>query len=63
MAVEIVVEIDTTTGEMKTEINGIQGPACDQIADKIKELAGQPTNETKKPEYHVRPQVRQKTSR
>lgn len=60
---EIEITINQETGEMNTEINGIAGPACEQIATKIKELAGTPTTEEKTREYHVRPTVKQKTQR
>jgi len=56
----IEVIIDTETGETTTEINGVQGPACEKIAEAIKEHFGQPAEEKNKPEYHIRTQVKPK---
>jgi Protein of unknown function (DUF2997) len=61
--VEVEVTIDTETGNATTEINGIQGPACESIAAEIKKQFGEPAKEDNKPEYHVRTQVRQQTKR
>lgn len=61
--VEVLIEIDTETGTATTEINGMQGPACESIADEIKKQFGEPAKEDNKPEYRVRTQVRQQTKR
>lgn len=63
MAVTIEIEIDTETGQMTTEINGMQGPSCDKIADEIKKLAGQPAEERKKQEYYASTQVKRTVKR
>ena len=54
--------IDPTTGELTMHIQGIVGPACDDVAKLVEELVGKPTREQKTAEYyarsHVRPQIR-----
>lgn len=59
---EIEITIDTETGNTTTEINGVQGPSCDKIADAIKQHFGQPAREEKKPEYY-RTQIKQQVKR
>lgn len=54
---EIEFTINTETGEMDMKIDGVQGPSCADIADKVKEVMGQPSVEENTPEYHVRTQT------
>lgn len=54
---EIEFEIDQETGELRSHITGIAGPACDDVARLLKELAGEPAREELTPEYHLRPQI------
>lgn len=54
---EIEFTINTETGEMTMRIDGVQGPSCADIADKVKEVMGQPSVEENTPEYHVRVQA------
>jgi Protein of unknown function (DUF2997) len=58
---EIVFTIDEDTGKMEVEINGVQGPACEQYIAMIEELVGAPTTQKKKAEYHVRTNVQRKS--
>ena len=55
---EIEFNIDTETGNCKTTINGVQGPACEQTARQLKQVLGTPTTDRKTAEYHVRPTTR-----
>jgi hypothetical protein len=50
--------IDTITGELSMHIHGIAGPACDDVAKLVKELAGEPDQEEATAEYSLRPRVR-----
>ena len=50
--------IDTTTGELSMQVHGVAGPACDDIAKLVKELAGEPDREEATAEYNLRPRVR-----
>jgi succinate dehydrogenase/fumarate reductase-like Fe-S protein len=52
---EIEFTIDTETGKCETQINGIQGPACEQTARKLKQVLGTPGTDRKTPEYRVKP--------
>lgn len=56
--------IDPTTGELQMSIQGIAGPACDDVAKLVAELVGAPAHERKTAEYYarrlVRPQVKGK---
>ena len=54
---EIEIEINTETGEMKTEIKGIAGPLCEKTAEAIKQIFGKPTRDEKTREYAIKPQV------
>lgn len=51
---EIEFTLDHKTGEMEMEINGVQGPGCADIAEKVKEVMGAPSREETTPEYHAR---------
>ena len=54
---EIEFTINNETGEMDMRIEGVQGPGCADIADKVKEIMGAPSVEENTPEYHVRVQA------
>ena len=51
---EIEFTIDTETGKCNTKINGIQGPACEQTAMKLKQVLGAPTIDRKTAEYQIK---------
>jgi hypothetical protein len=55
---EINFIIDATTGELQVHIQGIAGPACDDVVKLVKELTGDPTREELTAEYHLRARVR-----
>jgi len=54
---EVEFTIDTTTGELQVHIQGIAGPACDDVARLLKELAGNPGREEVTAEYRLRSRV------
>jgi hypothetical protein len=53
---EIEFTIDTETGKCDTQINGIQGPACEQTARQLKQVLGAPTTDRQTAEYHIKAQ-------
>jgi Protein of unknown function (DUF2997) len=55
---ELQFTIDTATGELSLHIQGIAGPACDDVARLVKELAGEPAREQTTAEYELRARVR-----
>ena len=55
---EIAFTIDPTTGKLEMHVQGVAGPACDDVARLVKELAGPPAREEKTAEYFARPAVR-----
>jgi hypothetical protein len=55
---EIEFTIDATSGEFKLHVRGIAGPACDDVAKLVEELAGEPVHQETTAEYHLRPSVR-----
>jgi len=55
---EIDFTIDPATGQLELHVQGIAGPACEDVAKLARELLGAPARERSTPEYHVRPQVR-----
>ena len=55
---ELEFSLDTATGELSLHIQGIAGPACDDIARLVKELAGQPAREEATAEYCLRSRAR-----
>lgn len=57
---EIEFTIDTETGKCDTKINGIQGPACEQTARRLKQVLGAPTTDRQTAEYRVRPQSKRR---
>ena len=54
---EIEFTIDPATGELRMHVEGIVGPACDDVARLLKELAGDPGREEVTAEYHLRSRV------
>lgn len=54
---EVEFTINTETGEMEMKIEGVQGPACADVAKIAKELLGAPEREENTPEFYVRPQA------
>ena len=54
---EVEFTIDTATGEFQIHVQGVAGPACDDIARLVKELAGDPGTEEATAEYHLRASV------
>jgi hypothetical protein len=55
---EINFVIDVTTGELQVHIQGIAGPACEEVVEHVKELTGNPGREELTAEYQLRPRVR-----
>lgn len=55
---EIEIEINLESGEMETEIKGINGPACEKTAEAIKKVFGNPTRDEKTREYNTKPQIK-----
>ncbi len=60
---EVEFKIDTESGKCETEIKGYSGPACEKAARQLKDVLGDPSAETKKPEYHVTPLSKQTAQR
>lgn len=52
---EIEFTIDTSTGKCETTINGIQGPACEKTAKKLRQVLGTPAVDQKTPEFNATP--------
>jgi len=42
-------------------VHGVAGPACDDVAKLVKDLAGEPGREEATAEYHLRPRVHSRT--
>ena len=57
---EIEFTIDTETGKCDTQINGIQGPACEQTARHLRQVLGSPTTDRKTAEFHIKPQLKRR---
>jgi hypothetical protein len=55
---EVEFTINTETGEMEMKVEGVQGPACADVARLAKELLGEPEREENTPEFYVRTQVK-----
>ncbi len=53
---EIEFTIDTETGKCETQINGIQGAACEKTAQQLRQVLGAPATDRKTPEFHINPQ-------
>lgn len=54
---EIEFTINTKTGEMEMKVEGVQGPACADIAKIATELLGHPAREENTREFYVRPRI------
>ena len=54
----IEFSIDATTGALEIHIEGVAGPACDDVAKLVEGLVGKPTAEQKTSEYYTQPRVR-----
>ena len=52
---EVEFTIETETGKCETEIKGIQGPACEAAAKRLKQLLGTPAVDQKTKNYYVKP--------
>jgi hypothetical protein len=55
---EVQFTIDARTGQLEMHVQGIAGPACDDVAKLTRELVGAPGREEETADYHLRPQVR-----
>lgn len=49
---KIEIVVNKETGEMTVHIDGVIGPACDDIAKMVAELTGGATKEEFTPEYY-----------
>lgn len=53
MSTEVIVNIDRD-GKATIEVNGVQGPSCALVTDKlVKALGGGVVSDEKKPEFYV----------
>jgi len=50
---EIEFTIDTETGKCETQINGIQGAACEKTAQQLRLVLGTPATDRKTAEFHI----------
>ncbi len=57
---EIEFTIDTENGKCETQINGIQGPACEQTALRLKQVLGTPATDRKTAEFHLKPRLKRR---
>ncbi len=57
---EIEFTIDTESGNCETQINGIQGAACEKTAQQLRQVLGAPTTDLKTAEFHVRPRTKRR---
>jgi hypothetical protein len=55
-AVEFTINIET--GEFTMLVEGIVGPACEEVAKLVKDMAGEPGRDQATGEYQLRPRVR-----
>jgi hypothetical protein len=51
---EIEFTIDMETGKCETQINGIQGTACEQTAMKLRQVLGTPTTDQRTAEFQLK---------
>ena len=58
---EVEFTIDTATGEFQMHVQGVAGPACDDVARLVKDLAGEPGREYVTAEYRLRPRVQSRS--
>ncbi|HMQ05626.1 MAG TPA: DUF2997 domain-containing protein [Pyrinomonadaceae bacterium] len=57
---EIEFTIDSETGKCETQINGVQGAACEKTAQQLRQVLGVPTTDLKTMEFHVKPQTKRR---
>lgn len=57
---EIEFTIDSETGKCETQINGIQGAACEKTAQQLRQVLGAPTTDLNTAEFHVRPRTKRR---
>jgi predicted nucleic acid-binding Zn ribbon protein len=57
---EIEFTIDTESGKCETQINGIQGSACEKTAQQLRQVLGAPTIDLKTTEFHVKPRAKRR---
>ncbi len=57
---EIEFTIDTESGKCETQINGVQGSACEKTAQQLRQVLGAPTTDLKTAEFHIRPRTRRR---
>lgn len=57
---EIEFTIDSETGKCETQINGIQGSACEKTAQQLRQVLGTPTTDRKTPEFHIKPEIKRR---
>lgn len=55
---EVEFTIDTETGKCETEINGIQGSACEKTAQQLRQVLGTPATDLKAPEFYIKSQTK-----
>ncbi len=55
---EVQFTINAKTGQLELHVQGVAGPACDDVAKLARELLGEPGQEKATAEYYLRPQVR-----
>jgi len=58
---DVEFTIDTATGELQMHVHGVAGPACDDVAKLVKDLAAERGREAATAEYHLRPRVHSRT--
>ena len=54
---DVEFAVNTDTGEFIMHIEGIAGSACEDVANLVKDLAGEPDREEQTAEYVLRPRV------
>ena len=57
---EIEFTIDTESGNCETQINGIQGPACEKTAQQLRQVLGAPTTDLKTAEFYIKSQTKRR---
>lgn len=57
---EIEFTIDTESGKCETQINGIQGTACEKTAQQLRQVLGAPTTDLKTAEFHIRSRTKRR---
>jgi hypothetical protein len=57
---EIEITIETETGKCETQINGIQGAACEKTAQQLRQVLGAPTTDRKTAEFNIKSQTKRR---